>query len=240
MLKPNLAQFAASFSRSVTNQLNATRREIQRNLDIIEADRKRRARADLAKRRFEAPLIAARLKLAQEGLRRILALGKSEPVQEILESYRLLDNMADHIMLYSASRPSGDAWDNPNLEGPRGSRDVSVEMYHDYVAIGYGSAAVGQGTGWKFFYKFISAEEAARCKEKGYGTNQSDFFAEVANPYPSNLSVVRWPEQRSYMWDEEDVVFQFLVSCARKSQLDRYVVRALTELRRGFAVRTSH
>jgi hypothetical protein len=232
----DLANFAATFSQNVDKHLAAVQKQIADRIRRDEARRAAEKRAATAKERREKPLIAKRKQLAREGLARVLALGQSTPIQQLIGSLGRI-GLVPAIELYSVTRPAGDEWDCPDDHRFWGlaTRDVNIAVCREYLSLGYGDAHV-QSTRWCFAYKSTEGV-AENVDTTEVGTDPEKFFEENATPDAANLSLVRNWNQRSYEWEAEDVAFEFFVSCARKQQFDKYVVRCLQELQMKTASR---
>ena len=225
--KPDLARFAAAFSRDVNKHLATVQRAADAQLRRRANEQEARARAEREKQEREAPLIAARIKLARKGFERLKALGQSEPMRQILDSLQRISRINDHITLYEVSRPSGDDWELNTSYGA--TRTVMVELYQDRLQIFSGAwlnNTGGEGRLLQSGYMETSSFEP----EDGACFDIEKFLSDTAVPYPANLSLVRHWNQRSYEWDPDDVAFQFLVSCARKLQFERYVKECMSGL----------
>lgn len=229
--QPDLAKFAAGFSARVDKQLAAVQRQLAGRIAREDARRAVEVRARARLERREKRLVAERLPSAREGLARVMTLGKSAPVQQLIGSLRKVGHACPSIMLYDVSRPAGDEWAAPDNERFWGlaSRDVSVELCEKYLSVGYGSS-YAETTSWHFMYDPSYEDPTAGFNSDRIGKDPEKFFEETATPYRTNLSLVRNRNQRSYEWNPEDVVFEFFVSCARKPQFDTYVVRCMEEL----------
>ena len=230
----SLARLANVFSAQIAQRLAATERKLKaENVRRVAEERKQR-REWATRERIAAEGLAKRIPLARQGLARILVVGRSEPIQKIIDTLERLGNY-EGITFYKVSRPSGGAWDDGNGSG---TRDVMFEFRRQHLYLAYGGFATGQSTAWKLLYNADSPEEAAQ--EVDTNRNElltadiEEFLNSIADPYPSNMSVIRNWDQRSYEWDPGDIAFQLLVSCARRSRFDNYLVQCLKELKVSF------
>jgi hypothetical protein len=233
----DLANFAATFSKDVDKHLAAVQKQVTDRIRRAEAQRAAEKRAAAEKERREKPLIAKRVALARVGLARALALGQSAPIQQLIGSLERIGRVPA-IELYAVTRPSGDEWDRPDDHRFWGQalRSVNVEFCMGYLALGYGNPYV-KSARWRFAYDPAAGMEEEVSRSDEIGTDPEEFFKETVQPYAANLSLAQKWGQRSYEWDEANIAFEFFVSCARKSQFDRYVVRGMQKLQVETAAR---
>ena len=233
-VQDHVTKFASGFSRQVNQQVVRAQREMQDKIRHEAAERGWRTRKQSEEKERQERWLVKRMPLARQGLARILVVGRSEPIQKIIDTLERLGNY-EGITFYKVSRPSGGAWDDGNGSG---TRDVMFEFRRQHLYLAYGGFATGQSTAWKLLYNADSPEEAAQ--EVDTNRNElltadiEEFLNSIADPYPSNMSVIRNWDQRSYEWDPGDIAFQLLVSCARRSRFDNYLVQCLKELKVSF------
>jgi hypothetical protein len=224
----HLAKVATRFSMQVEARLAGIQREIQDRLDREAAVRAHHARKQREEEKRQTQWLKKRMPLARVGLARILAVGKNELVQKIILNLKRIQSHSGVVMFYEAHRLSGDAFGLPDkeIDFEPGTRDVEFLFYSDHLRIFCGSFSAGQGITWEIFYHpcetsaaVLMADPPSQEKEK----TVEEFLADIASPYPSNMSVASHWRQRSHEWDPEAIAFQLLVSCARPARLNNYL-----------------
>lgn len=224
----HLARVTTRFSKQVEARLAGMQQEMQDRLDQEAAIRAQCAREQREEEKRQARWLAKRMPLARIGLARILAVGKSEPVQKIISGLKRMQSHSGVVMFYEAHRLSGDAFEMPDkdIDFEPGTRDVEFLFYSDHLRIFCGSVSAGQGITWEVFYHpcetgatILMTDPPSREKEKAV----EEFLAEIASPYPSNMSLANYPRQRRWEWNPDEIAFQLLVSCARPVRLNNYL-----------------
>ncbi len=223
--RTDLTIFATTLSAIVEEHLVAVAQAAATKVRSRAAQEAARTRESRAREARETPLTAARIELAHKGLARVMALGTSEAVKKIFDSLERLGHYSrNRFVLYQVTRPSGDAWEDPQYQGPGGSRDVVVTFEREHLVLSYGAGAIAQMTDVKLVYEGYNASVHTQIV--------SDLMNDIAGPYAANLSLARNRGQRVYEWEVEDVLFQFLVACAKKLQFERFLAHAAKVLER--------
>ncbi len=217
--------------RQSTSRLNARFKAVEARVRRAIQLRESREADEIRKSQLEHQLrmerIARRLPRAKKGLDRIMAIGQDPYNQRLLQALARERNR-EAIVLYSATRPSGDAWDYPNEERGQGTRDVIIKLTPTHVEVLCGSLRSGMTT-WKIPYKDneVHGPVTEIRDRKEISMSVSDFLGKIATPHTFHMSILGHPDQRTSEWDPEEVAFQVLVSCARKDAFERYVVKCL-------------
>lgn len=230
----DLASIASTLSKDVERHLAATQQAAQEALRRRAAQEAARTRARNREEARKAALIGPRIELARKGLARILELGRSDPVVQILNSLGRLNY--EFVQLADFSRPSGDWWDRGNEETPDevpATREVTVALYPDRVELYHGAWHLEggrDGFAWAFGHDSSITTWNPAGVDKLMTSTLDEFWEEIATPYPTNLSFARRWKQRTCEWDPEAVLFEFLVSCARKARFEKYVKDCMSRL----------
>lgn len=223
----HLAKVATRFSRQVKARLVGMQREMQKRLDREAAVRAQRAREQREEEKREAQWLKKRMPLARVGLARILAVGKSKPVQKIISDLKRIQSHSGIVMFYEAHRLSGEAFglSDKEIDFEPATRDVEFAFFLDRLRLFCGSFSSSRGTTWEVFYNPSSPGKSILRSEPPSEKEQTieDFLTEIASPYPSNMSVANHWRQHSSEWDPCDIAFQLLVSCARPVRLNNYL-----------------
>ena len=241
-----LQQVASTFSAHAAARLARIRRETSNKLAQEKEARKKQKREAEAKRATAERLLAQRLPLARKGLERILAFGRSKEFDGIFNDYSALTSVELQIVFFGVSRPSGDDWDFGTSYGA--SRDAEILLLSDRITIRLGGLGTGLSDSYDILYKPGDTKEAPvepestehRVLEEGGWTMESldpakwltinEFLKKIASAYSQPIALYNRPSQRRYEWDPEDVAFQVMVSCARKSAFEVYSAKCLSNL----------
>ncbi len=226
--KDHLVKVAAHFSKQVEARLAGIQREMQYRLDSEAAIRAQRTREQKEEEKRQTQWLAKRMPLARVGLARILAVGKSEPVQKIISGLRRIQQHSGVVMFYEAHRLSGAAFEllDKEINFDPATRDVEFLFYSDHLRVFCGTFSSSNGVTWEVPYDSSATDSVVLRSEPPRQEKKEtieDFLAEIASPYPSNMSVASHWRQRSHEWDPEAIAFQLLVSCARPARLNNYL-----------------
>ncbi len=212
---------SARVRRTLASASRQAKAEIARCVaEQAEEERKEAEETARCKRSLEL-----RMPRARKGLEKILAAGKSGPIQTIVRSLERLD-APEGPVFFEAHRPSGDV----------NTRDVAIWFQKDRVQFVYGAFGI-EAVVWDLFYDAPLRQAAQRTEGMGGPepkTSVDYFLREIASPYTPEMSATRHWGQRSFEWAPSEVLFQVLVGCARRGQFDRYLARCAERLEESF------
>lgn len=238
-----LATFAAGFSQRIEQRIAQVEQKGRDRLKQEAAERARREKERAQQEERERRLKSERISLARVGLERLIAVGKSKPMQRMVSVAERI-HPGNGVRFYGADRYVGDAWfswqnrDDEKTMSLGGICALHLSFFQDYLYLEYGDDIPGSawlGTTWKLFYS-PESESVWRGGSEGEEDRRrsfDDFLTTIATVEPSNLALVRRYDQRSYEWEPQDIAFQFLVSCARQAQFEKYLNQCLKELEKS-------
>jgi len=195
---------------------------VQSRLDYEQSQKEAKAARDKERqdRRIarQEQRLKSRLPLALKGTRNILKFVQSDEMVKLFSTLIKTNlGLNPKIQLYSATRPSGDAFETKGKEGS-GTRDVTIDLCEwgfDTFA-GSGSSGNGEIVGFAFSQ---TDEEILKNLEQ------------IASPNYINIFSVREQKNKFDLeWDPHELLFQVLISCAQTAVLERLIIFAMHEL----------
>jgi hypothetical protein len=192
----------------------------------IEAERQ--AKLKVEKDAAEA-VRQARMPLAEIGLKTLLDLGQSEEIQSIIRLQQESDRevrdddmpMEPSILLYFATRASGEAWETMGKsKRAKGTRDVCITFRSKALFIQHGCESIDFEQDI-FPYDSTTEEQLKRRLSFYYCDYDQDALKAMK---------VQWENE----WWPKHLIFQVLMDCADPAKLQYYLSRGLTELAKGY------
>lgn len=214
---PDLAGFVASLSHRVEQRLEAVRCTVATRR--AEEDR-RKAEYEIAEEKkasHRAARLAIRRPLAMKGLKRLIELGQSDVMKELLTLLHRGYGGNPSFSFYDATRASGDAWLTGGAVGS-GTRDVLIALRPAGIFVEYGC-------------RTIFPQELVFLNEDSDET-LADKLRAIEWWFPNQPLIALRPDQYYYEWDPGCVAYQVMVGCARKNYFEHLLEIALEKYRK--------
>lgn len=205
-----------NISRQTRQRLRAAERAAQeQHRRMLDEEVRRRRKREEEEQSQELGLKRCKL-LTLAGFANLIACAQLPAIKTILRLRSETGHDEDpDFVFYSASRPSGDAWDTLGKKGG-GTRDLVVRFYTDRVLISGGS--------WAADNEFLRIEVPF--------TASSDEQAELLEPVIGGAvrrdPIVAQGEQWEDEWDPRGLAGSLIMRCRKPHNLEKYLTLALT------------
>ncbi len=234
-IEKTLESTASRISSRATEELARKEKAMKDAVRKLEEERRvEKEEAEEARRQREAG-IARRLPFARKGLERLILMSKHPTIQSIMASRGLLRQGVD-ITFFEAERSSGDDWDkdpkkyeDEHRKWYGTTKNVDVYFTKEGLSFYCGKVSAPPMRSWHIAPREEDVVEYKYDKEET-STTIDAFLREIAGPATVNMNTVMHSNQRSLEWEPEEVLFQLLVSCARKATFDKYLLECLKRL----------
>ncbi len=207
---------ATALSRKITRRLSAIQKRLDQENKTRQDELDLRIEEERKEREWQTARLERRIPQALQGVQRIFEFSDLDEIGKLLRSLGS-PGYSGRFYLYSATRPSGDAFET---KGAIGDATRNVEIYLTGSTLTVSAGSTSNGNGEEYSFHFLDSKETMwRELEK------------FASPTYLNIFSATNPENRFKVeWDPDDLAFQVLVSCSKRNNFERIVLEAMRQL----------